>query len=81
MKIKYNQIVFDDNSTKDSGLVANKEMSIGDQQEGLCYSSDITGTFKNPMPTILKSNPHNVVLSYELSYFVCSSNCSSYLPK
>lgn len=53
MKIKYNQIVFDDNSTKDSGLVANKEMSIGDQQEGYAIVLTLLAHSKTQCPLYL----------------------------
>lgn len=61
-KIKYNQMVFGDNSIKDGWLRANTVMSIGNGQVGIYYRSEVTDTFKSPVSTILKFDPHNVII-------------------
>lgn len=55
-------------------------MSIGNRQDGVYYSLEVPGIFKNPMPTTLKFDLHNVII---LNYLILFAfyNCSSQLPK
>lgn len=82
--MKYNQSVFGDNWTKDGWLRASLEqapvMFMGNREYGVCYSPEVTGIFKNPMPTMLKFYSRNVIITNDLILFALY-NCSLRLPK
>jgi len=45
-------------------------ISIGNREDGVYYSSEVTGIFKNPMPATLKFDLHNVIITNYLILFV-----------